>query len=222
MKKQLLFILMLTGLLLTACDTNDNSANVQQSDLNNETASNLSAEQKYALAYMWNEEKLAYDIYLALNEINPARQFVNIATKSETTHIELVENLIKNYDINISNLKDYTVNYSQEELRALPAGKYGVPEIQELYNVLYEKGTASLASAFEVGCMVEVTDVDDLDKYILLSNDNQDLLDTFNILRDGSYKHYWAFDSGLKNIGVTDGCCSLGEMYCKTTEEYPQ
>lgn len=70
--------------------------------------------------------------------------------------------------------------------------------------------------------MVEVTDIDDLDKYIAGSTGNQALIDTFTTLRNGSYSHYWAFDDGLKSIGVDNGCCSLGTTYCKTTDEYPR
>jgi hypothetical protein len=47
-----------------------------------------------------------------------------------------------------------------------------------------------------------------------------DVLVVFDFLREGSYKHYWAFDNGLKNMGVSDGCCSLGTTYCHP--EYPQ
>ncbi len=69
--------------------------------------------------------------------------------------------------------------------------------------------------------MVEVTDVDDLDKYIEIAAGREDLIETFDFLRSGSYNHYWAFDRALRNIGVSDGCCSLGEEFCKTEEEYP-
>jgi hypothetical protein len=70
--------------------------------------------------------------------------------------------------------------------------------------------------------MVEVVDVNDLDEYITLAEEANatDIIDAFNVLRDGSYSHYWAFDKGLKNIGVTEGCCSLGTDYCKP--DYPQ
>ena len=69
--------------------------------------------------------------------------------------------------------------------------------------------------------MVEVTDVDDLNRYIEIAEGREDLIATFDFLRSGSYNHYWAFDRGLKKLGVNDGCCSLGEEYCKTEEEYP-
>jgi hypothetical protein len=77
----------------------------------------------------------------------------------------------------------------------------------------------------EDACMDEVTDINDLDNYIKMAQDSKadDVIQSFEILRDGSYSHYWAFDKGLKNIGISDGCCSLGKVdgvdYCHN--EYP-
>jgi len=189
-----------------------------------DTSTELSEEQKYALAYMWHEEKLAYEIYLELNKIQPANQFVNIATKSEIKHIAAVEEIVKNYDINITNLKDYTIDYSQEELRAMPTGKFAIDKIQKLYDALYAKGIKSQKDAMEVGCMVEVTDIIDLKESLKEAEGKQDLVDTFDFLLRGSYNHYWAFDKGMKNLGVSEGCCSLGIIdgvdYCHP--EYPK
>ncbi len=192
-------------------------------DLSAYPLAELTTDQKYSLAYMWNEEKLAKDIYLALNELYPTNQFYNIATRSETRHEEKVEELVQRYDINITNLQDYTVNYSEAELRALPAGTYGVDKIQELYDTLYTKGEQSKTDALQVACMVEVTDIEDLDRFITTAQEVNatDLVAVFERLREGSYNHYWAFDKALKTEGVTDGCASAGEAYAKTTEEYP-
>lgn len=184
-------------------------------------ASELTVEQKSALAYMWNEEKLAKDIYFALNEITPHQSLYNIAANSETTHEAMVEALIEKYDLNITNLTDYSGGYSADELSAFGPGQYGLPEIENLYNVLYEKGSQSLIDALQVGCMVEVTDINDLDKDIVTASGADDLVMVFSNLRSGSYNHYWAFDSALKALGVSDGCCSAGEEYCKTADEYP-
>jgi len=218
--------LMTTLLLFSGCgDTLKENAgsnyDMQMSiDLSTYSQDALTDEQKYALAYMWHEEKLAHEIYLALNTIYPSKQFVNIATKSEIKHIALVQNLVAWYDLNITNIPDYTVNYSAEELASIPAGTYAIDEIQSLYDTLYAKGIGSKQAALETACMVEVTDVNDLDVDIILAGDNAALVDTFNILRNGSYNHYWAFDKALKNLGVSDGCCSLGATYCKPG--YPQ
>jgi len=195
-------------------------------DLNDYPLATLTEKQKYALAYMWNEEKLAYDVYSELNKVQPQKQLENIATRSEIKHIQMVEDLVQKYDINITNLDTYEVKYSESELRALPVGTFGVEPIQSLYNTLYDKGIKSGQDALEVGCMVEVTDVNDLEEYITTAKEINatDLVDTFDKLKSGSYNHYWSFDKGLKNMGVTDGCCSLGTIdgveYCQPS--YPQ
>jgi len=186
------------------------------------TAVALNAQQKYALAYMWHEEKLAYELYLALNEVQPAVQFVNIATKSEIDHMAAVETLVAAYDINITNLEDYTLSYSKEELSAMEPGVFAIDTVQELYDTLYAKGVKTQQDALEVGCMVEVTDVDDLNEYIAVSADHSDIVVQLEWLRSGSYNHYWAFDGALKSLGVSEGCCVLGAEYCKTAEEYPK
>ncbi len=181
----------------------------------------LSDEQKYTLAYMWNEEKLAKDIYLALNDVHPSQTLYNIATRAEVQHQASVEALVQAYDINITNLDDYTRNYSESELRAFLPGEFGIAKIQDLYDLLYAKGVQSAQDALEVGCMVEVTDINDLDEDIAVAQGIDDIVTVFTNLRQGSYNHYWAFDRALKNMGVADGCCVLGAEYCKSAEEYP-
>lgn len=217
-----------TLLLFTGCQSDSTAASSTivfeevNVDLDNYTQDALSDDQKYALAHMWHEEKLAHDLYLALNAVNAATQLNNIATNSETTHIQLVEDLVEWYDLNITNLGDYTINYSKEELEAMPRGIFAIDGIQDLYDTLYLQGSVSKQASLEVGCIVEVVDVDDLDEYIEAAEGNQAIIDTFNILRDGSYSHYWAFDNGLKKMGISDGCCSIDPAYCKTADEYPQ
>jgi len=183
------------------------------------------------LTFMGNEERLAFDVYNELYKIYPTiNQFTNIATKGEAIHIEAMQLLIKKYDIKDTEL-DYIVNplsYQDTPVEEMEVGVYDVPAIQNLYNILYEKGLQSNKDALEVGCMVEVTDINDLD--IALEAVSHiyapDVEAGFEFLIQGSYSHYWAFDSGLKSLGITDGCCSLGVIdgvdYCKDSDEYPQ
>ena len=86
-----------------------------------------------------------------------------------------------------------------------------------------DKGAISERDALEVGCMIEVTDINDLNIRIEQTQevDAPDVLTVFNYLRDGSYSHYWSFNGALQTIGIEDGCCILGDFYCKTTNEYP-
>jgi len=217
MRNPVILFTIFLSLFLSACGGGGGGGTATSYD-----AADLNDTQKYSLAYMWHEEKLAHDLYLALNAVNPATQLYSIATNGETTHVSMVETLVKNYDINISNFdNNYTVAYSEAELRAMVPGSFAIPAVQQLYDDLYARGIPTLAASLEVGCIVEVVDVDDLNRYIAVAGENSYLVDTFEYLRAGSYNHYWAFDAALKDLGVVDGCCSLGDTYCKTAEAYP-
>jgi len=185
----------------------------------------LSQALKDSITYMYNEEGLAYDVYTNIYKIQAVRQLQNIAENSEVKHIDAVNELAIKYDLNITQYPDTDVPYSIDDINRYGSGEYPVEPIQELYNLLYDKGIQSQKDALEVGCMVEVVDIDDLDGYIAQAVDSNasDVLDVFTFLRNGSYAHYWSFDDGLKNMGVTDGCCSLepalGHDFCHP--EYP-
>ena len=194
----------------------------------------LSQATKDTLAYMGNEERLAYDVYTVLYDYHQDRAteikaLTNIANNSETTHIATVQLLVKKYitdlsDFNNTDVTDvnFTTAYADYNITELPTGQYNIQAIQDLYDALIAKGKASKQDALEVGCMVEVTDISDLDEDIATAQDDNasDIVTAFEFLRDGSYTHYWSFDKSLKNMGVTDGCCSLGDEYCHP--EYPQ
>ncbi len=193
--------------------------------------SQLNQELKDTLAYMGNEERLAYDLYNALYDytINnysvTLTQLDNIATRSEYKHIQAVQLLVKKY---ITSPDEFTVvdlpelGYKDTPVEEMQPGVYDVSAIQNLYDSLLAQGESSARSALEVGCIVEVTDVDDLDRDIALAQENNatDVATVFEFLRNGSYNHYWAFDRGLKSMGVEEGCCALGAQYCHP--EYPQ
>ncbi len=181
----------------------------------------LTSAQKYTLAYMWNEEKMAKDLYLTLNGLTPHNTLVNIATRSETQHQAAVEALLRKYDLNIEDLENYAGGFSSDALSRYGSGQFSIIEVQNLYDSLYQTGRQSLQHALEAGCRVEVTDVEDLDRDIATAEGVLDLVLVYSALRSGSYNHYWAFDRALKNIGVEAGCCSLGERYCKTENEFP-
>jgi len=194
----------------------------------------LTQNAKDTLAYMGNEERLAYDIYTVLynyhkeqgTEIKP---FLNIANNSEATHIATVQLLVEKYISSIdefsnidNNTTNFDISYLDRNATTLPTGVYNIDAIQSLYDTLLAKGQASAQDALEVGCMVEVTDINDLLEDIQIAQDSNasDVVTAFAFLRDGSYSHYWAFDKALKDMGVTQGCAVAGEAY--NHPEYPQ
>jgi hypothetical protein len=183
--------------------------------------STLTIELKNSLAYMGNEERLAYDVYHNLynyhvdNNNDEIKQLENISEKSEIKHVGIVQDLVQRYKLGAEDVTNVINPVANRDVKFedMPSGTYDIPAIQELYDILYAKGISSRKDALMVGCMVEVTDVDDLDKYILLAEASKatDVIEAFNVLRDGSYNHYWAFDKGLKNIGIENGCYVKGD-----------
>lgn len=192
----------------------------------NAPLSTLSQALKDSITYMYSEEGLAYDVYMNIYKIQAVNQLQNIAINAEVKHMDAVNKLAQKYDLNITKYPDTDKPYSIKDLERYGSGEYPVEPIQELYNLLYDKGIQSKQNALEVGCMVEVVDIDDLDKYIIeaQASNAPDVLAIFDFLREGSYTHYWAFDDGLKGMGVSKGCCSLspalGHDFCHP--EYPK
>ena len=205
---------------------NDNTQNANETDsehnnkfilTNYPLTQTLNQDLKDSLAYMGNEERLAYDIYtnlydywLTTNSIDIS-QFTNIATKSETKHIEIVQSLVQRYKLNATDLTQVDAQIVQDNSMSatnMPSGVYDIQKIQELYDTLYTYGQESQEKALKVGCMVEVTDINDLDKYLTQAQNSNasDVIAGFEVLRDGSYRHYWAFDKALKNMGIINGC----------------
>jgi hypothetical protein len=223
--------LLVATILISACGGSSGSPKgsgaAQNYDANSYEKYTLTQDNRDDLAYMGNEERLAYDVYKYLYEYHDStiRELYNIYSRSESQHIAIVRDLVNKYNItsnDLTNLTSSPVASNSTEQSSLPSGKYDIGAIQKLYNALIAKGKNSVKDALEVGCMVEVTDINDLNEKITHAEASgaQDIIDAFNILREGSYNHYWAFDSGLKNNGISEGCCSLGDEYCHP--EYPK
>ena len=228
------FSLIAATVIVTACGGGSDGGNGDRKgdfDINSYPKSEkLTQEVKDSLAYMGNEERLAHDVYINLYNYHKQngveiKQLSNIATNSESRHIQTVQDLVKRYNIKVNDLTIVDENKIESNNMSpdnMPSGVYDVPKIQELYDSLYDKGINSQKDALKVGCMVEVTDVNDLNEYIKEAQEAnaKDIVEAYKFLRNGSYNHYWAFDRGLKSIGVSDGCCSLGDEYCHL--EYPK
>ncbi|RLA69879.1 MAG: hypothetical protein DRG09_04625 [Epsilonproteobacteria bacterium] len=189
--------------------------------------SKLSEELTNALSYMGNEERLAYDVYNALSVQYPNSGPLNKIPDSEYVHITAVQQLIQKYklsdDIHFTNIDLPALGYMNTAIEDMEAGTYDIAKIQKLYDDLVLQGSVSEIEALKVGCIIEVVDVHDLDEYIKLAQKSNatDIETVFTSLRAGSYNHYWSFDKVLKNKDVINGCCSVGEDYCKTEKEYP-
>jgi hypothetical protein len=141
----------------------------------------LSAGDKEALIFMREEEKLAHDVYVAMDERWDLPIFQNIS-RSEQTHTGAVKNLLDGYNI---------PDPASSEL-----GVFTNPDLQALYSELVAQGSQSLSEALRVGAAIEEIDILDLQDR-LAETGNSRIQQVFSNLLRGSYNHLNAFTTTL-------------------------
>ncbi len=159
---------------------NGNGGNGSGASVLDLPAGELSAEEAASLLFMREEEKLARDVYNALNEIWGQATFSNIAA-SEQAHMDEIKLLLDRYG-----LAD----------PALEPASFTDPGLAALYDQLVAQGSLSLSEALKVGAAIEEIDILDLQER-LAQTDNADIQQVYNNLMRGSYNHLNAFASAL-------------------------
>ncbi len=144
----------------------------------------LSKEQKDGLKFMFEEEKLARDVYITLGKLWNHRTFLNIQ-KSEQRHMNAIKRMLEKYDLPVPATED-------------EVGKFENEDLQALYNELIAQGKSSLADALNVGVLIEETDIKDLKERI--ENAPADIKRVYSNLMRGSYHHLRAFNYSLNNL----------------------
>ncbi|MBN1322168.1 MAG: DUF2202 domain-containing protein [Thermoleophilia bacterium] len=138
----------------------------------------LSDQEKEALLFMREEEKLARDVYTVLYAKWGEEAFENIA-RSESRHMESVRRLLDRYGL-------------IDPVAVDAPGLFANSELQALYNELVSKGSRSLTEALEVGRTIETKDIQDL-KDLLAISEHADVTRVVQNLLRGSEKHLAAF-----------------------------
>ena len=146
-----------------------------------------------ALQYMLEEERVARDLYTALDAQYGGTTVFGRIKVSEQRHVDAVARLLVEFG-----LKDPGAG--------LAAGTYADPALQSLYDKLLADGRASLEAAYGVGIAVEKTDIADLDKAIAASG-NATVDTVLGNLKRASENHLRAFEAAAagREIGVGQG-----------------
>nr|WP_320048939.1 DUF2202 domain-containing protein [uncultured Desulfuromonas sp.] len=138
----------------------------------------LSDEEAAELLYMYEEEKVARDVYTALYATWGHWVFDHIAN-SEQRHMDAVACLLERYEL------DFPLN-------ADTVGMFDSDAMQDLYDALVERGSISLIDALHVGATIEDLDIYDLQEY-LAQTDNEDIMTVYQNLLRGSRNHLRSF-----------------------------
>lgn len=141
-------------------------------------ATPLTEEERAALCFMREEEKLARDVYLTLYATWGTPIFQNIAN-AEQTHMDAVLTLLERYGV------------------ADPVGANGVgvfidPALQALYDQLVVQGNSTLGAALQVGAAIEELDILDLAERSAQTA-HEDIRLVYAQLTQGSHNHLRAF-----------------------------
>lgn len=142
----------------------------------------LTDDETHWLTYMREEEKVARDVYLSLNDTWNLRICKNIAS-SEQTHMDAIKKLLDTYSI-------------PDPAAGKGIGEFTNPDLQKLYNDLILQGSISKVEALKVGVIIEETDIEDLNEAIAASQHN-DIKTVYSNLLQGSLNHLDAFESQL-------------------------
>lgn len=163
------------------------------------TAAGLSQAEIDGLLFMVEEEKLAHDVYVALDAMwkTQVSVFGQIAP-SETDHTQSVRERILAHG-----LTDPTVGKA--------AGAFVNAELQELYDTLVKKGAEGLIEALKVGCLIEEVDIKDLMDRKAEVIDEPDIVQVYDSLMCGSRNHLRAFNRTLENKGGSYTSVVLGQ-----------
>ena len=130
---------------------------------------------------MREEEKLARDVYRALYDMWSNQVFYNISL-SEQKHTDAVLGLIVKYGL--------TDPVSEFE------GVFNDQHLQDLYDLLMEMGDDGELEALQVGVLIEVTDITDIEE-CMKHTDKADILNVYGNLLAGSENH---LDTFLRNV----------------------
>lgn len=144
-------------------------------------------DERAAMRWMREEEKLARDVYLELGARWPEiHQFQNIAS-SEQRHMDAMRSLL-------------AAAHEQDPVEDESVGVFEQPELAELYAALVDAGRTSALAALEVGAEIEEIDIADLDRALALTDDPR-AKTIYGQLRYGSCNHLQAFTRGLSRRG---------------------
>jgi hypothetical protein len=141
-------------------------------------AAGLSDVEKNHLLLMREEEKLARDVYQALNAKWNHQTFSNII-KSEQQHMDELKVLLDKYGF-------------PDPAAGKKPGEFKNQKLQGLYADLVQKGSKSLIDALAVGVEVEKLDIADLEESISKTTHSDVNLVYKNLLK-GSNNHLEAF-----------------------------
>ena len=163
-------------LSLSGCNSSDSADSIPE-------ITQLTDEQNASLFYIYQEEKVARDVYITFSGVYTEENTFAYIQISEQRHIDVVRELCLKYGVDISEVDEDAV------------GEFVLPELQDLYDALIARGT-TLPAALQVGIDIEVLDIKDLEEAAV--GMPSDVVRVFENIKEGSHNHLEAFTYSLE------------------------
>ena len=149
-------------------------------------AATLSPREEEGVLFIWEEEKVARDLYMQLYQETKQSIFLDLA-RSEQSHMDQAKTLVDKYNLELP-VEDEPGVFSNQTLIGL-------------YNDLLVQGMRSQEDALKVAATFEEISIVDLEKELEVS-DNQDVTVVFQGLLAGSRKHLRSYVRDLQDMGI--------------------
>ncbi len=151
-----------------------------------DTTTILTEEQKDMLFYIYQEEKVARDVYITLGNIYTNENTFASIQLSEQRHMDSARGLCEKYGVSTDGVDEDSV------------GDFVLPVLQELYDTCVSEGEKSLLDALKVGEMIEYTDIEDLEHAAV--GMPEDVVSVYESLKEGSLNHLDAFQTAIARV----------------------
>jgi hypothetical protein len=192
MKKRIPQIILFAIVIATVFSSCKKDNSIVSNDINTQINSfpsePLTNDEISSLKLMREEEKLAHDVYVTLNNKWSVNVYTNIAS-SEQTHTSSILTLLNKYNI-------------KDPVGTNAVGVFTDTTLQALYSQLIAAGSVSRVEGFKVGATIEDLDIYDLKNWNT-KIDNQDILFVYQNLTKGSRNHMRSFYSQVISAGGT-------------------
>jgi len=150
------------------------------------TTPTMTEEQKDMLFFIYQEEKVARDVYITLGKTHTNENTFASIQLSEQRHMDSARGLCEKYGVSIDGVDEDNV------------GSFVLPVLQELYETCVDEGEKSLLDALKMGELIELADIDDLEHAAVGMPD--DVVKVYDSLLEGSLSHLDAFQTAISRV----------------------
>ncbi len=148
-----------------------------------DTTSVLTKEQKDMLFFIYQEEKVARDVYTILGKIYKNENTFRWMQIAEQRHVDCARELCELYGVDTSSVDESVI------------GAFESPVLKTLYEAYTEKGKSSLRDALEIAEFIEATDIDMIEHASV--GMPSDVVSVYEKLKKGNLNHLYTFHTAI-------------------------